>query len=344
MRINKRENNMRALVTGAAGFVGYHLITALLGHGDSVRAFALPAENTSALEQLGAEVRRGDVRNSEDVTAAMQDIDVVFHLAAIHGLWRPRQEYFAVNIGGTENVCKAALAAGVRRIVYTSSWTVYGMDLGKAVDESFPLHPFPDVYTETKAEAEKVIQAYYTRDHLPAVVVRAGTMFGPGDRVNFARMADRLRAGKAIIIGSGRNAVPFVYVSDVVDGMILAAANDQAVGQAYNLSTDQPVTQEQLWKAIAVEIGAQPPRLRVPYFPLLWLATIAEKAVKADDPSRQPLVTRLGVKLFGSENRQVIDKARRELGYSPRVPVLDGVRLTAKWYNQLSPAAQRTSG
>jgi nucleoside-diphosphate-sugar epimerase len=333
---------MRVLVTGAAGFVGYHLIQALVARGDSVRAFALPVENTSALEQPGVEVRRGDVRNYADVAAAMQDIDVVFHLAAIHGLWRPKQEYFAVNIGGTENACKAALAAGVHRFVYTSSWTVYGMDLGKLVDESFPLDPFQDVYTETKAEAEKVVQAYYTRDHLPAVIVRAGTMFGPGDRVNFARMADRLRAGKAIIIGSGRNAVPFVYVSDVVDGMILAATTDQAVGQAYNLSTDQPVTQEQLWNSIAVGIGARPPRLRVPYFPLLLLASMAEKAVKADDPQRQPLITRLGVKLFGSDNRHMIDKARRELGYSPQVPVLDGVRLAAQWYNQLPETAQRT--
>jgi nucleoside-diphosphate-sugar epimerase len=335
---------MKALVTGAGGFVGYHLAAALVAHGDAVRAFALPLENMSSLEQLGVEVQRGDVRNYADLAAAMQDIDVVFHLAAIHGLWRPRQEYFDVNIGGTENACKAALAAGVRRFVYTSSWTVYGMDLGKPVDESFPLNPFQDVYTETKAEAEKVIRTYSTRDHLPAVIVRAGTMFGPGDRVNFSRMADRLREGKAIIIGSGRNAVPFVYVTDVVDGMILAATNDRAIGQAYNLSTDQPVTQEQLWKAIAVETGGRPPRLRVPYFPLLMVAFLAEKAVKADDPQRQPLVTRLGVKLFGSENRQVIDKARSELGYSPRVPVLDGVRLAAKWYNQLSDTLQRTSG
>ena len=111
---------MKALVTGAGGFVGYHLAAALVARGDSVRAFDLPLENMSSIEQLGAEVQRGDVRNYEDLAAAMQDIDVVFHLAAIHGLWRPRQEYFAVNIGGTENACKAALAAGVRRFVYTS--------------------------------------------------------------------------------------------------------------------------------------------------------------------------------------------------------------------------------
>lgn len=327
---------MNTLVTGAAGFVGHHLVTALLDHGHTVRAMALPSEDTATLQQMGSEIVRGDVRQIEDVNRAMAGIDVVFHLAAIHGLWRPRQEYFDVNVGGTENVCKAALAAGVRRMVYTSSWTVYGMGINKLVDESFPLNPIPDVYTETKTTAEKMVQQYVIREHLPAVIVRPGTMFGPGDQVNFGRMAERLRDGKAIIIGSGRNAVPFVYVSDAVEGMILAAFNDRTTGQAYNLSTDKPITQEQLWNAIAQETGSRPPRLRVPYYPLYFLAYFAEKAVKADDPQHQPLVTRLGVKLFGAENRHSIDKACSELGYSPRVPILEGVRMTARWYNDRS--------
>ncbi len=327
---------MKTLITGAAGFVGHHLVAALLNHGHAVRAMALPSEDTAALQQMGAEVVHGDVRRVDDIDRIVAGVDVVFHLAAIHGLWRPRQEYFDVNVGGTEKVCISALAAGIRRIVYASSWTVYGMGVGKPVDESFPLNPIPDVYTETKAAAEKIVQEYVTREHLPAVIVRPGTMFGPGDHVNFGRMADRLRNGKAIIIGSGRNTVPFVYVSDAVEGMILAAFSEKAIGQVYNLSTDKPVTQEQLWITIAQETSAKPPRLHIPYFPLYLLAYFAEKVTKADDPQRQPLITRLGVKLFGADNRHVIDKACRELGYSPRIPVLEGIRLTAHWYNERS--------
>jgi nucleoside-diphosphate-sugar epimerase len=323
---------MNTLVTGATGFVGHHLVAALCARGDSVRAFALPTENTTRLQEMGAAIYCGDTRNPEDLTEAMQGIAVVYHLAAIHGLWRPKQEYYEVNVKGTDHACQAALSAGVSQFVHVSSWTVYGMGLGKLVDENFPLRPFPDTYTETKVQAEKIVYEHIHKDQLPAVIIRPGTMFGPGDRVNFGRMAEKLRDGKAIIFGSGRNPMPFVYVKDVVEGMILAGTQTQAVGQAYNLSTDQPMTQEQLWRAIAHEIGSQPPRIHVPYFALYFLASLAERAIKPDQPQRQPLLTRLGVKLFGSDNQHSIEKACTELGYLPKTPVAEGVKITGQWF------------
>jgi len=190
------------------------------------------------------------------------------------------------------------------------------------------------------------VQRSIVQDHLPAVIVRPGTVFGPGDQVNFGRMADRLRAGRAVIIGSGRNALPFVYVSDVVNGMLLVAHQEQAISEIYNLSTDQPITQKELWYSIAEEIGATPPRLHVPYHALHALAFVAEQWFTPDHPQRQPLVTRLGVKLFGSNNRHSIDKARRDLGYSPQVSVREGVRLAASWYlrHQSSFATATSNG
>jgi len=323
-----------ALVTGATGFVGYHLIEALRKRGYGVRVLALPNENTTPLEQLHISVYRGDVRHPESLVEPMHGVDTVYHLAAIHGLWRPKQEYYSVNVTGTENVCRATLAAKVRRLIHVSSWAVYGMALGQPAREDFPLRPIPDPYALTKAEADELVQRYVARDHVPAVIVRPGTMFGPGDQVNFGRMADRLKSGKAVIIGSGSNALPFVYVTDVVDGMLLAADREQAVGGVYNLTTDEPLTQKQLWYAIAEEIGVRPPRLHVPYSALHALAFLAEQWHSSDHPERQPLVTRLGVKMFGADNRHAIDKARRELGYTPRVSVREGVRLAAIWYLQ----------
>ncbi len=324
---------MEALVTGATGFVGWHLAAGLRAHGHAVRVLALPSEDAARLERdHGVTVFRGDVCRPETLAAPMRGADFVFHLAAAHGLWRPKQEYRDVNVTGTENVCRAAMAAGVRRLVHVSTWAVYGMGLGRPLREDSPMNPVPDAYTITKVEADLLVQRLVAREGLPAVIVRPGLMFGPGDRVNFGRMADRLRAGKAVIIGSGRNALVYVYVADVVEGMILAAEREQAVGQIYNLSTDRPATQEEFWRAIAEEIGAPPPRLRVPY-PLLYaLAFLAEQAVKLRKPGTQPLVTRLGVKLFGSDNWPAIDKARRELGYAPKVSVREGVRLAARWY------------
>ncbi len=329
---------METLITGATGFVGRYLVAALRARGDVVRVLALPSEETAHLEQQEVVVYRGDVRQPETLIRPMHGVDTVFHLAGVHGLWRPMQEYYSVNVAGTENVCRAALRAGVRRLIHVSTWAVYGMGRGMPLHEDLPLDPFPDLYTVTKAEADKFVQRCIGQEHLPAVVLRPAIMFGPGDWVNFGRMADRLNAGRAIIIGSGCNHLAFCYVTDVVEGMLLAADQERAVGQIYNLSNDQPLTQQEFWRAIAEEIGARPPRLHVPYYALYALAYFAERVVKSDRPQRQPLVTRLGVELFGSDNRVAIDKARRELGYAPRVSLREGLRLAATWYLQ-----QRTS-
>lgn len=340
----RRANLSEILVTGAAGFVGHHLVAALRARGDRVRVLALQSEDTSRIEEQQAIVYRGDVRQPQTLIEPMRGVDTVFHLAGIHGLWRPKQEYFDVNVTGTENVCRAVLAADVRRLIHVSSWSVYGMGRPEPLHEDMPLKPIPDSYTITKAEADKLVQRYIAHEHLRAVIIRPGTMFGPGDRVNFGRMADRLRARRAIIIGPGQNALPFVYVSDAVAGLLLAASQERAVGQVYNLTNDQPLTQKQFWQAIAEEIGVKPPRLRVPYHALYALAFLAERAVSSDHPQRQPLITRLGVQMYGSNNRHAIDKARRELGYAPRVSVREGVRLTASWYLQECSSKGRDAG
>jgi nucleoside-diphosphate-sugar epimerase len=333
------------LITGGNGLLGRHLVLALQEHGDSVRVLALPGEDASWLEERDVVVYRGDICRPETLLAPMAGVEGVVHLAGMMGVWRPFEDYYAVNVTGTENVCRAALAERIRRLVHVSSWTVYGMDLGKPAREDFPLNPFREPYAITKAEGDEVVRRMMVEDRLPAVIVRPGTFFGPGDHLHFGRMADRLRAGKGVIVGSGRNALPFVYVTDVVQGLLLALDHELVVGQAYNITNDQPLTQEELLRAIAHEIGAKPPRIHVPYHALYAAGYAAERLAVVRRMQRQPLVTRLGVKLFGTDNRCAIGKARRELGYSPGVSLHEGVRLAAAWYiESRARAIARTTG
>ena len=320
------------LVTGGNGFVGRHLVSALQERGDGVRVLALPSEDTSWLESRGVVVYRGDVRQPETLVAPVFGVYGVLHLAAMMDVWRPMDHYWAVNVTGAENVCRAALAAGVHRLVHMSSSSVYGMALGQPADETFPLTPFRDPYPVTKAEGDKAVQRMRAEERLPAVIVRPDQIFGPGDHLHFAHMADRLRAGKGIIVGSGRNAVPFIYISDVVQGLLLALDEPSAVGQIYNITNDEPLTQQELMEAIAHEIGARPPRLHVPYHALLAAGHGAERFATLTGSMRRPPVTRLGVAFMGTDNRYAIGKARRELGYRPRVPLREGIRLAATWY------------
>ena len=323
------------LITGGNGFVGRHVAAALLDRGDEVRVLALPGEDAGWLRQRGVAVYHGDIRAGESLAKPLQGADAVIHLAAMMDVWRPIEDYRAVNVTGTQNTCRAALAAGVRRFVHMSSSSVYGVGLGRPADESFPLAPFPDPYPVTKAAGDRLVQRMIAEDHLPAVIIRPDQIFGPGDHLHFGKMAERLRAGRGIVVGRGDNAMPFVYVTDVVQGLLSALDCDQAVGRAYNISNDRPLTQQQFLEAIAAGIGAGPPRLHIPYRALYAAGYLAERLATAAPSSwSRPPITRLGVAFFGTDNRYAISKARRELGYSPQVDLRDGIRATATWYLQ----------
>lgn len=224
--------------------------------------------------------------------------------------------------------------------MHVSSWTVYGMGLCEPAVEDFPLRPLREPYAMTKAEGDSAVQRMIADDGLRAVIIRPGTIFGPGSVLNFGRIADRLRAGKWIIVGRGRNALPLVYVSDVVQGLLLALDHEHAIGQAYNITNDVPLSQREFVNELAEGIGAKPPRLRAPYRALYAAAWAAERLAEVTRSSREPVVTRHGVNLFGTDNRHAIDKARRELGYEPQVPLRAGTRLAAAWYRLQSQRAK----
>lgn len=323
---------MEILITGGNGFLGRNLTLKLQERGDRVRVLALPTEDTRWLEQRDVAVFRGDILDPKVLIEPMRGVEGVFHLAAMIGTWRPMRDYYAVNVTGTENVCRAALEAAVSRLVHISSAMVYDMAMGRVVTEDDPLKPLDEPYSLTKAQGDMLVQRMIREDHLPAVIVRPGTLIGPGDRLNFGRMADRVRADKGIIIGSGHNAVPLVYITDMVQGLILALDSEQAVGKAYNIGNDQVLTQKVFLSTIAQEIGVKAPRRHVPYSALYAAAYTAERVARLSKDRIPPFLTRHGVKLYGADNRLSITRARRELGYKPEVSLVEAVRITCDWY------------
>jgi nucleoside-diphosphate-sugar epimerase len=179
-------------------------------------------------------------------------------------------------------------------------------------------------------------------ERLPATIIRPGTVFGPGDSLNFGRIADRLRAGTGLIVGSGDNALTFVYITDVIQGLLLAFDQDHAIGKVYNIGNDEPLTQGEALNAIAQEVGAKPPWVHLPYHALYALACVSERIAALTGYRSQPLLSRQGVKLYGTDNCLSIDRARSELGYSPKVSILEGIRLAGAWYRQ--QATQTNTG
>ncbi|MDE3229751.1 MAG: NAD-dependent epimerase/dehydratase family protein [Chloroflexota bacterium] len=325
---------MRTLITGASGLLGGHLITALQERRHDIHVLALVNEDTTRLEARGVTIHRGDITKPATLTPAMEGVDLVFHLAGLMGFWVPIENYRAVNVTGVENVCRAAVKAGVQRIVHISSWTVYGMNIGRPAEEDFPFQPFQEPYAITKTEGDVLVQKLIAEEGLPAVILRPGTFFGPGDRLHYGRMADRVRKGTGIVVGRGDNALPFCYVTDVVQGLMLAAEHPDAVGKAFNITNDEPITQEGFLRAIAEDLGAAAPRIHIPYDLLYTAAWGAEQVEAIIKTGKQPIVTRLGAKLFGTDNRHSIKRAREVLGFAPKTSLREGARLASEWYKQ----------
>jgi nucleoside-diphosphate-sugar epimerase len=323
---------MKVLITGATGLLGGHLIKELQERGEDIRALVLPVENADRLLKQGVEVVQGDVTDASTLKPAVTDVELVFHLAGMMGVWRPLADYRLVNVTGSVNLYQAAQKAGVRRYVHTSSHTVYGLGYGRWLTETDALRPDPDPYSISKAEGDRLMQRLMLTSKVETVILRPGTFFGPGDRLHFGRMAQKVKDGKGVILGRGENALPFCYVTDVVQGFLLAAYHEHAPGNVYNITNDHPLTQQEMFDAIAEAVGGTRPTRHLPYLPVYYGSIVAEKVVARLTHTR-PIVTQLGAMMFGTDNRHSVEKARHELGYESKVDLRTGIELAAEWFN-----------
>src|SRR6266487_6654807 len=287
---------MKILLTGATGLLGGHLLQELQRRGEQLRALVLPVENADKLIQQGVEVVRGDVTDASTLAPAVKDIEIVIHLAGMMGVTRSLADYRLVNVTGSENLYRAAQAAGVRRFVHTSSHTVYGLGHGRFLTEEDALRPDPDPYSITKAEGDRLMGRLMLKSDVETVIIRPGTFFGPADRLHFGRMAQRMKNGKGIIIGRGDNALPFCYVTDVAQGFLLAAYHEKAPGNVYNISNDRPLTQREIFNAIADDVGGKRPTRHLPYLPIYYGSIVAEKI--SSITHTRPIVTQFAEMMF----------------------------------------------
>jgi len=213
----KGDTNLKALVTGAAGFLGRHIVEQLLARGDEVRALCrLSTAEMTALSvaypsQL--QVVCGDVRNAMSVNAAVEGVDLVFHAAALAGLWGPRKAFYSINVGGTQNVIDACRSHGVGRLVYTSSPSVVFTDDDQCgADESLPYtRRWLCHYSHSKAIAEQMVLAANGKS-LRTCALRPHLIWGPADRHLLPRLLARARNGALRRVGDGTNLIDIVYV------------------------------------------------------------------------------------------------------------------------------------
>jgi nucleoside-diphosphate-sugar epimerase len=326
---------VKTLVTGATGFLGSHIAERLLERGDSVRALVRQTSDTSFLESLGVELVRGDVTDAPSLSPALEDVDVVFHAAALVSDWGPWEGFRTVTINGTRNMLKAAAAARSPRFLYVSTDGVYRyQDLRKGVTEESPLetHFGPlDYYRRSKTAAEKIARRFQ-RDGHAVSIVRPALILGERDRAMLPGVVAFLKGPLSVYMGNARNPLPYVYVGDVADLCLRAATNDLAKGQIYNAVSDEPVTQRTLFETAAEIVNIREPQRHIPFRLVYAITAALEVKSRLSGWDSRPDLTRFSANLLGVEFREDASKATRELGWKPEVSLREAVTRSVGWH------------
>jgi dihydroflavonol-4-reductase len=306
------------LVTGGSGFVGSAVLRALADRGLILRALTRPSSSRINFQGLDCDIIEGDMTDPGAMARAVSGVRWLFHVAADYRLWSPRPaEIMSANLTGARVVMNAAAAAGVEKIVYTSSVaTLRAGHASRAVDETAPLGEGEGVgvYKNSKVAAERLVERMVAENGLPAVVVLPSTPIGPRDvkptptgRIVVEAASGRIPA----FVDTGLN---LAHVDDVAAGHVLALENGR-VGERYILG-GQDVSLRQMLADIAALTGRRPPTVNLPRAPLYPLAMIAEAAARVS--RKEPFVTRDALDMAAHHMFFSSAKAERELGYRAR--------------------------
>ena len=329
---------MRALVTGASGFVGGHVARVLVDAGHEVRALTRSSSDTTALQGLDVEMVRGDITDLPSVEKAVEGCDSVFHVAALNALWhRDPSAFHRTNVEGTRNVLTAALAAGVQRVVHTSTWAVIGCPApGSLADETtVPLpRDLSGLYRQTKHLAELEVQAFVGRG-LDVVVVNPTVIVGPGDvkPTPTGRIVLDFMAGRMPFYVSCH--LNLVDVEDVAAGHLLAWERGRS-GERYILG-NRNMTLGEMLGVLGTIVGRRPPRWKLPLW-LMLAAAYPDEWVEGQLLRREPRIPMEGLRHAQGYRAVDCSKAIRELGL-PQSSVEGALERAVRWFQDSWPSA-----
>jgi dihydroflavonol-4-reductase len=310
---------MRVFLTGATGFIGGRIARRMRDRGDDVVALVRSPSKAGQLREMGCEIVEGDLSNEAAIKSGAEGADAVIHNGADYRVGIPKSEapaLFEANVGGTQRVLDAAIAAGAKRIVYVSTNNVFGSTGDTVADESYErdiTKGFLSAYDESKylahQEARKRIEA-----GAPIVIVQPGAVYGPGDHSQVGNIIDQTRTGKMKLVMFPEFTLPYVYVDDLADGIVLALDKGRP-GETYILGGEE-ATMRELVTAVAELSGRKPPQRAMPT-PLIKsgipFGPVVGKLMGFPPNLAELIRTSDGVRI-----RVTDAKARSELGFAPR--------------------------
>jgi len=320
---------MKALVTGGGGFLGSAIVRKLHDRGDEVSVLG-----RGTYPHIAPYIKRmyqADIRHKPAVFHACEGMDVVFHVAAVAGIWGKRSDFWSINVEGTRNVIEACRANGVPRLVFTSTpCVVFGKDDLCGVDESTPYPPgYLAAYPETKAVAERMVLAANCPT-LATVALRPHLIFGPADPHLIPRVIARARLGRLVQVGEGKNLVDITYIDNAADAHVQAAdaltPGGRCAGHAYFISQGDPVSLWPWLNELLAAVRAPTVTRSMTYRRAYRAGRVLETVYRATGITREPPMTRFLATQLAKSHYFDISSAKGDFGYNPTIATEEGVR------------------
>ena len=329
-----------ALVTGATGLVGSHIVEKLLSDGWRVRALVRTPDKARWLSAMGAEVVTGDVLDRTSLNRAASRMTHIFHTAAAILPRGGYEAYRSLNIDGTANVLTAAMrnAPDVPRVLHLSSVAVYGPTArysDEPTHEGAAYEPLDEslYYARTKRESEQMMVRASQQGDVWTTAIRPCVIYGRRDRQFVPRVARALRFGILPIPGGGRTTLSVVHAANVADAAVLAVTTDAALGQAYNITTDaSPVTGREFFRLAASGLRRGLRVLNVPIGPARIVTSLASTVAGITQGPGARAMARSSLFFLTRDNPFSSERAREELGWIPRVDPRTAIPDAFRWY------------
>jgi len=308
------------LVLGATGFIGRSLVKRLVKDKASVRVLVRKREDKQGFESIKVRIFVGDLLDFESLLKAMTGVEIVFNAAGVLPHHRVvEEEYWNTNVEGIKNILRAAVKKKVKRVVHLSTVGIYG-ETAECADEKTPTAPV-GVYAKSKLAGEQIV-IQNNGKRISTVVIRPTIAYGPGDmRPVILSLCRLIRKGFFVPIGSGMNYFHTVYIDNLVEAIILAAIKKGIGGESFIIGDEPCPRTKELWSSIAKKLDKKIVSFYIP----VWVAILL---------SRPVLMVSKKVNFFVKDKRYEIAKAKRILGYKPRVSLKEGIARTIDWYNE----------
>ena len=328
---------MRIYLTGGSGLLGSHFSQVATAEGASVVSLVRPTSNTTYLESLGVALSRGNLLDMTSLASGMKDCDAVVHAASPLGGWGSPKLYEENTFNATRNVIAAMEASSVKTLIHISTVSVHGLDpiQGKPVSEAngFGSQFLPyDHYSPAKVNAEKIVKEAHETGRIRATVLEPGWMYGPRDNNSYGRLADMMRRGIAIKVGSGGNQIPLVYAGNVARAIWMALVKESPEYRVYLCANDGKVTQNDYYESIARATNTTRRPISLSKDFLLALGRLQEFLSVLFGYKIPVLLSRYVIHLIGSDWTFDQSRIERDLGYSPQVSYEQGFATTEEWY------------